>query len=175
MILFKDHTGFIKYLKKYYDEDKIIGAEIGVDDGENAENMIKELNIDELYLIDPYIECDKYGDADKRKITAFQRMIKHSTHCRFLYDRSAYAAIVVPDGLDFVYVDGDHSYDAVKSDIMLYYPKIKNDGIMGFDDFSPRCPGVAKAVLEFIEKYGLELLTGKSTDCWIIKKGVKGK
>ena len=36
---------------------------------------------------------------------------------------------------DWIYVDGDHCYDAVKADIDLYLPKLKHDGLIIGDDY----------------------------------------
>ena len=35
---------------------------------------------------------------------------------------------------DFIFVDGDHSYEAVKSDYEMYWPLVRNEGIMAFHD-----------------------------------------
>ena len=52
--------------------------------------------------------------------------------------------------LDFVLVDADHSYESVKNDLELWYPKVKNGGIICGDDFNRvHFPGVVKAVTEF--------------------------
>lgn len=48
--------------------------------------------------------------------------------------------------LSFVFVDADHSYEAVKHDIQLWLPKVKKGGVLAGHDF-PQEP-VAKAVLE---------------------------
>lgn len=40
----------------------------------------------------------------------------------------------IPDGLDLVFVDGDHSYEGVKRDFEMFWPKLKEGGIMVFDD-----------------------------------------
>ncbi len=44
---------FIKYLKENT-TNGLVGAEIGVKRGENAEDILNNLNIEALYLIDPW-------------------------------------------------------------------------------------------------------------------------
>lgn len=45
----------------------------------------------------------------------------------------------VPDqSLDFIYIDGDHSYEAVKKDIVAWIPKVKIGGVISGHDFSWR-------------------------------------
>jgi len=39
------------------------------------------------------------------------------------------------DSIDFVYIDGDHSYESVVKDITLYLPKIRKGGIIAGHDY----------------------------------------
>lgn len=39
--------------------------------------------------------------------------------------------------LDFLFIDGDHSYDGVKKDFEMYSPLVKKGGLIGFHDISP--------------------------------------
>lgn len=48
--------------------------------------------------------------------------------------------------LDFVMLDGDHSYEAVREDIALWTPKMKKGAMLAGDDFT--WPGVRQAVTE---------------------------
>jgi hypothetical protein len=68
------------------------------------------------------------------------------------------ARSVASQSLDFVYIDADHSYKAVRSDIEAWFPKVKPNAFIGGHDFSYMQPGVPKAVLEFFE---LPYTTGK--------------
>jgi hypothetical protein len=51
--------------------------------------------------------------------------------------------------LDAVFIDGDHSYNAVKSDIIEWRKKVKSGGILAGDDYHSYV-GVKKAVDELI-------------------------
>jgi predicted O-methyltransferase YrrM len=42
------------------------------------------------------------------------------------------------NSLDFIFIDGDHRYDFIKQDIELYYPKLKNGGIICGHDYEGR-------------------------------------
>jgi predicted O-methyltransferase YrrM len=50
--------------------------------------------------------------------------------------------------VNFVYIDALHSYDAVRNDILRWWPKIMEGGHMGGHNHGPRWPGVVLSVLE---------------------------
>jgi predicted O-methyltransferase YrrM len=61
------------------------------------------------------------------------------------------AVKIFEDGsLDAVFIDADHSYEAVKLDIMNWMPKVRKDGILAGHDYVHSWPGVIKAVDELI-------------------------
>ena len=52
--------------------------------------------------------------------------------------------------LDFVLIDADHSYEAVKEDLRAWVPKIKPGGVIAGDDYTSHThPGVRRAVDEY--------------------------
>jgi len=51
-----------------------------------------------------------------------------------------------PASIDFIMIDGDHTYEAVRDDIAAFLPKMKKGGIMAGDDYG--WPGVQRAVHE---------------------------
>lgn len=51
-----------------------------------------------------------------------------------------------PKSVDFLMLDGDHSYGAVKADLLAWLPKMKKGGVISGDDYT--WPGVEQAVGE---------------------------
>ena len=45
-------------------------------------------------------------------------------------------ASIHPDGIDFLFIDGDHSFDGVRRDFELYGPFVRNPGIIAFHDIN---------------------------------------
>ena len=104
-------------------------------------------------------------------------------------DYSGNVADKIPNNLDFVYIDGNHSYKYVKEDLELYYPKVKDGGLVGGHDYNEpnffnedgtdktECEinHVKKAVNEFFEEKGIEVQSNKclddlgNHDWWVIK------
>lgn len=58
------------------------------------------------------------------------------------------------DKFDFIYVDGDHSYEGAKRDLELSLPLLKEDGKIIVDDL--QYPSVRKAFQEFIKENDVE-------------------
>lgn len=70
--------------------------------------------------------------------------------------RSVDAATQFQDAsLDFVFIDGDHSYESVRADIAAWLPKIRYSGIIAGHDFSPDFPGVVHAVTEAFDEFNV--------------------
>jgi predicted O-methyltransferase YrrM len=63
------------------------------------------------------------------------------------------ANIFEDHSVDFIFIDGDHSYHGVKSDIKAWLPKLAIQGIIAGHDYSGSFPGVVVAVNE---KFGHE-------------------
>jgi hypothetical protein len=74
---------------------------------------------------------------------------------------AALARALGPQGLDFVFVDGLHTYEGVVDDINLYAPLMRPGGVMVFNDYGGTTfPGVTRAVDEFANARGLNLVIG---------------
>ena len=55
-------------------------------------------------------------------------------HCKLIRKRSSDAVADIPDGIEFLHIDGNHGDDAVMQDVTLYLPKVKQGGLIWFDD-----------------------------------------
>ena len=53
--------------------------------------------------------------------------------------------------IDFIFIDGDHSYAACKADIEAWAPFVKRGGVIAFHDFGSRADGVTRAIFETIK------------------------
>lgn len=141
----------ILFMKKYFNQKFINGAEIGVDKGKNAKNILKELNIKKLYLIDAWFNYKEIQSnrPQKDNFKLVLKEFKNNEKVVIIKDFSKNAVKKILDNsLDFVYIDANHTYKYVYQDIKLWYPKIKKGGIIAGHDIY-NCSGVLKAVMIF--------------------------
>ncbi|MCJ7767862.1 class I SAM-dependent methyltransferase [Candidatus Bathyarchaeota archaeon] len=149
-------------------------AEIGVAQGWNALNMLQELPVKQIFLIDPYTPYVEDGKESARfsdcLATAKDRLALFP-QATFIKKTSDDAVVDVDEELDFVYIDGNHTYENVKRDIANYFPLIKPKGVIGGHDYVPYYfKGVIKAVNEFAAEYGKQHLHISYPDWWIVKQ-----
>lgn len=140
----------------------LVGVEIGVDEGKNAFSMLKYLPIRKLFLVDPYVDYMDHGRlivSGESNFNYARRLLRGcSGRVEFIRALSEDAVDLIPDGLDFVYLDGNHDYDFVKKDIELYSKKLHVGGFLCFDDtgfFS-----VSKAIVECVDAGGFVPVDG---------------
>ena len=141
-------------------------AEIGVFKGEFSKFIFDNLKPKELFLVDIF-----EGYVEHSQLIEY---FKENKNVHIIKETSEkFISSLVDGGLDLIYIDGDHDYSGVKSDLMLSYDKIKNGGyICGHDYVSPRFEGVVTAVNEFcIEKdLKIDYITKDGCPTYCIKK-----
>jgi len=158
----------------------LIGVEIGTDTGENALNMLENLDIKKLYLVDPYtiydgivgIGCNNNEEQCKQcEEEASKKLEKYEDKIVWVKETSENAINKIPDEIDFVYVDGNHRYEYAKKDIELYYPKVKEGGLISFHDFDYH--EVRKAVESSFDKDSIKwdicLDNPDRSEAWVVK------
>jgi len=154
----------IKEIRNDFKGRPLVGVEIGVAEGYNAYNILRMLNVERLYLVDSY-----KGDW----IRAFglsQKLLKpFKDKVVFINQRSENAVKSIPPVLDFVYIDGDHSYDGVKSDFFNYFNKVKPGGYIGGHDFNMYGYEVIRFVNELHDE-GYDV-KAYNNDWWVKKDG----
>ena len=129
-------------------------AEIGCFSGECSIQFVMSPKVAFLLCVDQWKGgYDETGDdvASKADMRAVRRAFeirmgisrKHSVFC----GASLQAAKTVQDGVfDLVYIDADHSYEAVVADIKTWAPKVKQGGLLAGHDWCDTLPAVREAV-----------------------------
>lgn len=97
-------------------------VEIGTDKGSFSKFLLDNTPCKKLFFIDPYTSYANYKDA-----------INNVTGDSLYNHVKTYFSNYGQD-LDFVYIDGNHSYKYVLEDLKTWYPKLRKGGIIMGDD-----------------------------------------
>lgn len=137
----------------------LTGLELGVWYGTNMGYLMDNCpNIKTMHGIDPYEpyqDWNRYIDQDmmdKAKQSAID-ILNNFTDCKwYLWTNTseqiaADALILGINKLDFIFIDGDHSYERCYQDLNLWYDNVRPGGLFSGHDFS--LPGVNRALLQF--------------------------
>lgn len=115
--------------------DELKGIEVGVLKGETATVVLEACpKVKTYYGVDPYRE---YFDVDHIKTQDQMNHFKEVAE-KNLSKHPQYKLVdVVPEGLvDFILIDGNHSYENVLTDLNTYYPLLREGGIMFCHDYN---------------------------------------
>lgn len=135
-----------------------IMVEIGSYQGESsilfAENLKK---LEKLYCVDPWVNGYSRGDvcSDGYKMEIVERNfdLRTLSYSQIIKNKTTsleFSKLIEDHSLDFVYIDGDHSFESCSQDINLWLPKIKKGGVIaGHDYLQSHFPGVVKSVNNF--------------------------
>lgn len=87
--------------------------------------------------------------------------------------RNLVLSLLAGEHLDFLFIDGDHSYEGVKTDFELYSPLVRRGGLIAFHDVWPAhlktgAPGPNDGVVQFWREleaaHETELITSRAPD-----------
>ena len=146
-------------------------VELGTRFGESTISLNSNSIIKRLVTIDPYLRYEDYkGDGGWNTATdetyeRTKRLLSSFSNIEMVRAMSSDAVDIFEDNsIDFIFVDGNHTYQYILEDLELYYPKVKSGGTLCGDDYFMEAGAYGKkmvqeAVNEFAEKYSLELHT----------------
>ena len=132
--------------------------EVGVFTGQLASFFCKKQNVT-YFGIDPYKIYDGNKVHSNKKLLddrymKTEKKISNYKNGTLIRNTLAEFKINFPHlfkTFDIIYIDGDHSYKAVKSDLIVAVSFLKKNGIIFLDDFiSSEEYGIEKAVYEFL-------------------------
>lgn len=132
--------------------------EIGCFAGESTEIWCK--NFKKVYAIDPWAlgkgydlkDCASQNISDSIEQAFDQRLSKFNNFEKIKNFSYNAHSLFEAESVDFLYIDGEHTYNGVKKDIEMFLPKIKPDGFICGHDYKPTWQGVIDAVNENLGK-----------------------
>jgi hypothetical protein len=120
-------------------------AEVGVWKGEFAKQILEQTeSIRRYYMIDPWANLPDWNKPANVKSEVFEDIYAEamrntefaSSKIEVLRGRTNEVIDnIEDDSLDFAYIDGDHTLRGITIDLIKILPKIKDNGLIGGDDF----------------------------------------
>jgi hypothetical protein len=167
---------YLKELKKILNPNPVC-MEIGVLTGTFSKQLLDNLHPKELHLVDPFengidpISQKEVYDSlqiktaysDEKCLSEVKQLFKSEIEQNIVFINKNFSTDAIKQyktkKFDFIYIDACHIYESVLWDLENYIGKIKKGGyIGGHDYFGHPDFGVIKAVDEFCEKHGYEII-----------------
>lgn len=123
-------------------------VEVGVYEGATSREIVDVMRPDgRLYLIDPYspgTRIERWIGFSAARHIALRTVRDHRDKVRFVRQTSLAAAssLKLDHPADLIFIDADHSYQAVSDDFRAWAPHLSPGGRMAFHDsrLSPQRP-----------------------------------
>lgn len=93
-------------------------------------------------------------------------LLRGNSHARHIRDEVERR--LAGRSLDFLFIDGDHTYDGVKSDFEQYSPLVRASGLIGFHDIHPSdddSTEVSRYWVDFAAAHRTESLISNRSQC----------
>jgi predicted O-methyltransferase YrrM len=131
-------TAELDALKRYLPLRGVI-VELGCYEGKTSVELAS-IAQSQVYSVDPFFP-GRLGISYQyiiARVHAYRRGVKNLTLLRTL----SWNAIDYVDRVDFLFIDADHSYEAVTRDFEAWLPKLQNNGVVAMHDafISPNSP-----------------------------------
>ena len=144
------------------------GVEIGTYMGAFAQLILEHVEPCKLILIDPWtsaVDANKSGDWYETVDQTYMDELFEMVTRRFEQQTAAGVVQIVRDfstnalheiddcSLDWAYIDGDHSYEAVCEDLRLSFAKVHGGGFIAGDDYRPGSSRWDKTVVRAMDEF----------------------
>jgi hypothetical protein len=146
----------INHINRYSSTKEMTMVEIGSYIGEST--IIFAQHFKKVIAIDPFVNdydpndiCVKwYADFEDSVYNKFLETVQSYDNIEFIRKTSDDAFLdLTQQKIDFVYIDGMHTYDQCLKDIANYRQIVKDGGFVGGHDYQNKdCMGVTQAVNE---------------------------
>lgn len=139
-----------------------VGVEIGTFEGYNALGILKYTPTTKLYCVDPYkaYKCSvgeymgRFDQNDWDEICERTQKKLEGWDVEFVRKTSQEASQILPNDLDWVYIDGNHSVEACYQDLCLWGKKVKVGGKFGGHDASES--EIQIALSKWVQTYNID-------------------
>lgn len=117
-----------------------------------------------IHIVDTWLGSEEHTEEMKGNL--YEKFKSNMARLDGLYQEhrmttNEAAHLFEDKSLDGVFIDADHSYEAVKKDIADWMPKMRKGGILAGHDYIPTFEGVVRAVNESISDFVT------TEQCWV--------
>jgi hypothetical protein len=161
-----------------------VGVEVGTFEGYNALGICNLCQPTKLYCVDPYKRYDcvvagiggymsRFTQEQWDELFGRTQLKLIGKPVEFIRAESVEGAKVVPNELDFVYLDGDHSVEGLAKDLRAWYSKVKVGGIFGGHDVNEPSTQQALSIWSYSDGDGSKYagyIHYDWSDWWVIKQ-----
>tara|TARA_Y100000310_G_scaffold250193_1_gene256365 strand:+ start:459 stop:1004 length:546 start_codon:yes stop_codon:yes gene_type:complete len=109
--------------------------------------------------------CKHITTIDRRHRSGIVELARNANNVTFIHSKFQTYLNKCVDKFDLIYIDGKHTYIAVKRDITLSLPLLKDNGIISGHDIDVHS-GVRQAVEEVLPDNNIEIFSDSS---WVVK------
>ncbi len=159
---------FTKFIGSYFSgRDDLIGLELGVWKGENAETIYNYLynKVKCLILLDCWETSGELREAQVNHYLETYFAFEGKGKVITIKGWSVLVSKLFGRIFDFIYIDGCHTFLEVTQDFIAWYPLVKIGGVFGGHDYTQ-----VKDALENFFKNKPEKYEVGELDWWIIKE-----
>jgi hypothetical protein len=143
-----------------------IGVEVGIFEGVFSIGMLSSDPHLKWYGVDPYTRewCPKRKQPvwDKIYEEIMEKFVPFGDRFKLIRKPSHEGVWDILNGVDFVFIDGDHRYTSVLGDIVSYEKKVRSGGILSGHDYYKL--SVSCAVHDYLEGHNRNLQVEKEFD-----------
>ena len=150
-MIYEKIDGWFNY-ELFYNEmldrfDNATFVEIGVWKGasiaflaERIKDLKKNIKLYAIDGFDGYGEDSYFSDPDCKNNRLYETYLNNIKPLKkYITTIVGYSHDVYDqfsdESIDFLFLDGDHRYDGVMNDLILWYPKVKRGGVIGGHDY----------------------------------------
>jgi hypothetical protein len=157
--------------------------EVGVDRADFAVEFLKRWRGHNYFGIDTYGQYPEFPwSRDADFLMAVSRLERTGANVKLVKEESIACAesMKAYDGgyfadlknADFIYLDGDHSYEAVLRDIVAWWDLVSGRGVLAGHDYDEQHPGVMRAVNEFFHDKDVFITQDSPASWYVYKNGI---
>jgi len=146
-------------------EGPLLGVEVGLWKADFAAGILESNNRLSWIAVDPYApygrKARKQPEWDNIHKRVMGKMAPFGDRFKLIRKTSKDAIYDIPDGVDFVFIDGNHDLDVAYHDIQEYEKKVRPGGILAGHDYIQR---IKKIVDQYAKDFNRPLQISTSFD-----------